>query len=181
MFYLALMTGLRPGELLALEWCDVGEDELTVKDTITRPAGGQVLGPPKTKAGHRQVPLPSDARELLLTRAWSFAKKRYGRSLRHNSSDLVFPSRKGTLMSPRNVQGRIWEPLLERAGLPHVRPYVTRHIYASVQINAGVDAVQLARWIGHADPSFTLRCYAHFFKRRDKTKPKTLKELLGRG
>jgi integrase len=178
MFYLALMTGVRPGEMLALEWQDVGEDELAVRQTITRPAGGQKLGPPKSRAGFRKVPLPEDVRELLFTRAWKVAEARYRRKLKPEL--LVFPSSKGTMMSPRNVQGRIWEPLLAKAELPHVRPYVTRHTYASMQIADGVDVVELARWMGHSDPAFTLRCYAHFFERRDKKKAKTLDELLGR-
>lgn len=178
MFYLALMTGVRPGELLALEWCDIAEDELTGKQTITRPSGGQVLGPPKSRAGYRQVPLPHDARELLLTRARKLAERHYRRKIK--AEHLVFPSSKGTLMTTRNVQGRIWEPLLVQAKLPRVRPYVTRHTYASIQINAGVDVVQLARWMGHSDPAFTLRIYSHYFERREKVKPRTLKELLGR-
>jgi integrase len=179
MFYLALMTGLRPGELLALEWRDIGEDELSVCRTITRPAGGQVLGPPKSRAGMRKVPLPTDAYTLLTGRAHDLAAKRYRRKVR--DKDLVFPSSTGTMMSPRNVQGRLWVPLLEKARLPIVRPYVTRHTYASLQLAAGVDAATLAKWMGHSDASFTLRIYAHFFERREKLQAKTLNELLGRG
>lgn len=65
LFYMALMTGLRPGELCALEWNCVFEDRIYVKQTVTRDEHRLEIGQPKTRAGRRYVPLPKDAREVL--------------------------------------------------------------------------------------------------------------------
>lgn len=165
MFYLGLTTGLRPGELLALEWQDIGKDEVRVRQTVTQPKGGYVLGPPKTSAGVRSVPMPSDAAELLYARP-------------RRPSSFVFPSLTGSFMTPTNVHSRYWVPLLQSAGMRSVRPYVLRHTYATMQIAAGVDVQTLAKWMGHTDGSFTNKIYGHFFERRTATKAKTLAELL---
>ncbi len=138
------------------------------------------IGPPKTPTSVRAVPLPSDARDLLFSRAWEFSEQRHRVTLREGSSKLVFPNEAGNLMVPWNLHKRVWTPLLEDADMKHVRPYVLRHTFASMQIAAGIDAVTLARWMGHTEAGFTLRTYTHFFERREKVKPKTLSELLGR-
>lgn len=180
MFYLGLMTGLRPGELLALTWANVLADEVLVTQGVTQPKGGHKIGKPKNPNAERAVPLPSDARELLMTRAWEYSEQRHRMTLRQGSDKLVFPNEVGNVMAPWNLHKRVWIPLLEDAGMEHVRPYVLRHTFASMNVAAGVDAVTLARWMGHSDSGFTLRTYAHFFERRVKVKPKTLNELLGR-
>ena len=180
MFYLGLMTGLRPGELLALEWQDIGEDEVRVRQGMTRPTGELKIGVPKTPNAVRAVPLPSDARDLLFTRAWEFSEQRHRITLGEGCAKLVFPNEVGNLIAPWNLHKRVWTPLLEDADMKHVRPYVLRHTFASMMIASGVDVVQLARWMGHSDSGFTLRTYTHFFERREKVKAKTLNELLGR-
>lgn len=179
MYYLALMTGLRPGEYLALRWCDIDEDEVRVRQTIKQPKGGLVLEDAgKTPAATRSVPLPSDAYALIMERALP----RYESITRRRMTPggFVFPSTAGTFYSPRNAYSRHWQPILTAAGLPHVRPYVTRHTFATMQIADGVDVATLARWMGHTDSGLTHSTYVHYFERRDRHKAKTLDELLGR-
>lgn len=167
MFYLGLTTGLRPGELLALEWQDIGGDEVRVRQTITQPKGGYRLGPPKSPAALRTVPMPPDARELLQARI--------------KSSRYVFPSTTGTFMSYRNFWEREWLPLFADGTMRYVRPYVLRHSYATMMIAAGVDAATLARYMGHTDASFTLKVYSHFFERRTPRAALSMAQLLGVG
>jgi hypothetical protein len=54
---------------------------------------------------------------------------------------------------------RVWEPSREHGY------HALRHFYASEQLEAGESVVSLARWLGHSDPGFTLRKYAHFLPR----------------
>jgi integrase len=164
MFYLGLTTGLRPGELLALEWPDIGESSVRVRQTVTQPEGGLAIGPPKSPAAVRSVPMPGDARELIT----SVCKM----------SRYVFPSTTGTLMSPRNMWERCWLPLLALGDMRYVRPYVLRHTYATMMIAAGIDAATLARYMGHTDPGFTLKTYSHYFERRTPTPALTMQQLL---
>lgn len=167
MFYLALMTGMRPGELLALEWNCVFEDRIYVKQTVTHDENRLEIGPPKTKAGKRYIPLPEDARRVL---------DRYAPAVR---TGYVFPTEKGTVLNLSNVRERWFIPILEEAGLKRIRPYVMRHTFASMQISKGVDAPTLAKWMGHADSGFTMKTYVHAFERRGQVTSYTLDELLG--
>ena len=76
-------------------------------------------------------------------------------------SDPVFPPTTGTYQRRKNLHARIWKPLLKRAQLPDIRLQDLRHTAASLSIAAGTDARTLADKLGHADPGFTLRTYAH--------------------
>lgn len=54
-----------------------------------------------------------------------------------------------------------WRKSLSSAGLPHVRLHDARHSCATLMHLNGVPIVVIAAWLGHADPGFTLRTYAH--------------------
>jgi len=166
LFYLALMTGLRPGELCALEWNCVFEDRIYVKQTVTRDDHRLEIGQPKTRAGRRYVPLPKDAREVL---------DRYAPLKR---TGYVFPTEKGTVLNFSNVRMRWFLPILEDAGLKKIKPYIMRHTFASMQIKKGVDAPTLAKWMGHTDSGFTLKYYVKAFERCGQITSYTLDELL---
>ena len=167
MFYLALMTGLRPGELCALEWSSVSKDRIYVKQTVTEDENGKpVLGPPKSRAGRRFVPLTSDAKAVLDQYS---PRKRTG---------FVFPSTSGTFMNFANVRFRGFVPAVKKAQLRATKPYVMRHTYASMLIKAGMDGPTVARWMGHADSSFTSKHYVHAFDSRRALPEFTLAKLL---
>ena len=166
MFYLALMTGLRPGELCALEWNCVFQDRIYVKQTVTHDENRLEIGPPKTRAGKRYVPLPKDVREVL---------DQYAPVVR---TGYVFPTERGTVLNFSNVRSRWFLPILEEAGLKKIKPYVMRHTFASMQIKKGVDAPTLAKWMGHTDSGFTLKYYVHAFEGCGQVASYTLDELL---
>lgn len=86
---LAIHSGLRMGELLALQWRNVGSDHVKVTRTVSEGAPGG-YAPPKTKAGKRTVPVPEEVIALL------------GR--RGKRDELVFLTRAGTPMNQRNVK-----------------------------------------------------------------------------
>lgn len=166
MFYLALMTGLRPGELCALEWDCVFHDRIYVKQTVTNEDNRPEIGAPKTRAGRRYVPLSPDAKAVLDSYAPAFR------------TGYVFPSESGTVLNFANVRYRWFVPLLEEAGLKPTKPYVMRHTFASMMIHKGVKAPTLARWMGHTDSGFTLRYYVKAFEQSDVLTSYTLDELL---
>jgi integrase len=75
--------------------------------------------------------------------------------------DLVFPSLRGTPLEERRVVTE-FTAALRRAGLPTtVRLYDLRHTAASLLYAQGVPPLQIAEILGHADPNFTVRTYAH--------------------
>ena len=73
--------------------------------------------------------------------------------------DLVFPSIAGTPMSHSNLNRRHLKPLLERAGVPPMRPYDLRHTFATLWLESGESVKILQEILGHS--RITLDTYAH--------------------
>jgi integrase len=127
--------GLRPSELIALEWRDVDRADGVLR--VERAYSYGVVKTPKTKGSRRRVPLPARAAEALET---------IGRRI---DTRLVFPGPRGSYIDQRNWRKREWKPALEAAGLPRARrPYDLRHSYAAWSLAAGVPAHDLARYMG---------------------------------
>ncbi len=81
---------------------------------------------------------------------------------------LVFANEDGTPMLPNNMTRR-WQDVCVFRGLPQVMFHALRHTHASALIAAGVDVVKISRRLGHAEPTVTLRTYAHLFDKVDTT------------
>jgi len=153
MFYLALHSGLRKGELLGLQWDSVDLDTGTifVREQFTHGA----VTTPKTDAGRRYVPIDPDTMKQL--RRWRAVARRPADSL-----DLVFPTSTGNHQSASNVNSRGFKPALKLAGLPSsIRFHDLRHTYASVAIAADVPLNDLKVVLGHSSISVTADIYGH--------------------
>ena len=83
-------------------------------------------------------------------------------------SSLVFPDSGGGHLRRQNWRRRVWIPALERAGVPYFRSYDLRHTCATLLLYEGRTLNEVAEHLGHADPGFTARTYAHVM--RDTTR-----------
>lgn len=120
-----------------------------------------VIGPPKRNKT-RIVPLPDSVAVELAEHL-----RRYPA----NGTDLVFLSRERKPLNRNYFNCCIWHPALVAAGLVPGRDngmHALRHFYASVLIDAGESVKAVAEYLGHADPGFTLRVYAHLFPSSDE-------------
>lgn len=153
MFYLELSSGLRRGELLALQWEDLNVKEriLTVNKQVTRMEGELDVTEPKTKNSVRKVALSQQAVDLLVQE-----------HEQHPDNPILFPSpRTGGYWSPDAVS-RINQKLLKSAGIEeHVRFHDLRHTFATMAISSGVDVKTLSSMLGHFSVGFTLDTYTH--------------------
>jgi integrase len=152
LWVLACTTGMRYGELLAVQWRDIDLDAgtLQVKRTVF---GGQV-GPPKSASGRRTIRLSKLAIAALHQHRTNAAER--------HASEWVFSSQAGTPISVHNLHNRSWKPLLERAGLPAgTRMHDLRHSAATLLLSKGVAVKVVSEMLGHADVSTTLSIYAH--------------------
>ncbi|MDQ5835040.1 MAG: tyrosine-type recombinase/integrase, partial [Actinomycetota bacterium] len=70
----------------------------------------------------------------------------------------------GTPLDPNNVRRRMLKPLAEEAGASWAGFHTLRHTFASLQLAAGVNVVQLSRALGHHSASFTLDTYVHLLE-----------------
>lgn len=172
----AITTGLRSSELRGLRWQEVDLDAATVTVCQRADQWGEI-GPPKSEAGHRTIPIPPELVTAL--KVWKLRCK-------PSKLGLVFPSATGTPLRHNNLLRRMYFPLQVRAGLgvpkldkdgkPVVelvdeeeKPILTgkygfhmlRHAAASGWIASGVDLKRLQVWIGHENIQLTLDTYGH--------------------
>jgi integrase len=111
---LAILSGLRRGELFALRWKDIDEHArlLTVREAVY----DGMFSTPKTRAGSRQIPLSDTAQRLVVE--W----KALARTTEPEA--LVFSTRQGKLISPNNVLRRSIFPVCKQLGLPHATLFI---------------------------------------------------------
>ena len=125
---LAILSGLRRGELFALRWKDI--DEQTRLLTVREAVYDGTFGTPKTEAGSRQVPLSKAALRLVLE--WK------GRAKTTEPDALVFGTRLGSPISPNNVLRRAIFPACDRLELPRATWLTFRRTYSSWSHEKGV-------------------------------------------
>ena len=150
LYVLAVHTGMRQGELLALRWEDVDLDAgvLRVRGT-------------KTARSRRTVKLSQTALEALtrhLTRQLGEID-RAGDSWRENG--LVFATEIGTALNRHNLTHRSFRPLLAKAGLPQIQFHDLRHTCATLLLSKGGHAKYVQELLGHATIAITLDTYSH--------------------
>lgn len=148
-----VLAGLRVHELTALRWGDLDFENRTIH--VRRS---------KTPAGIREIRMLPALRAILLAHR--------GRRGRPAAAELVFRTLRGGPRTKDNVRLRILAPVLvraaellearDRASLPAgITPHSLRHTFASLLFAIGEDPVSVMRQLGHTDPAFTLRVYAH--------------------
>lgn len=163
LYILAVHTGMRQGELLALKWEDVdlNEEVIRIRRTLVRSGGRIALGEPKTKGSRRTVYLTGAAMEALKIHLEQQLEdiERLG-DLYHDHG-LVFTSGVGTLINPSNLRRRSFAPLLKRAGLPQIRFHDLRHTCATLLLSRNVHPKYVQELLGHATVAITLDTYSH--------------------
>jgi integrase len=145
-FKLLYMTGIRIGEAVELRWKDVdlGQKKLLIRRRIYQ---GKVASP-KSKSGTRDIPISTGlAREL-----WG---------LQGGPEELLFASVRGHQLDRDWLWKNVLKPTAKQAGVPWVGFHTFRHTCASMLFKQGKNAKEVSVWLGHSDPSFTLRTYIH--------------------
>src|SRR5688572_4662911 len=163
LYVVALHTGLRQGELLALRWEDVDIEgkTLIVRRTITKDGGKLLIGPTKTAKGRRTVKLTRDAAEALREHLTRQLEEIEGLGDYYQPGGLVFATTKGTLLNPTNLRKRSFAPLLARADLPHQTFHQLRHTAATILLLKHVNPKIVSEMLGHASIAITLDTYSH--------------------
>ncbi|MDP2727158.1 MAG: site-specific integrase [Dehalococcoidia bacterium] len=163
LYVLALTTGLRQGEMLGLRWKDLDLEggRLQVVATLQRTAKGLVMSEPKTSRSRRQVILTDMAREALRQHRIAQVEERLKAGPLWEDNDLVFPNEMGKPMDAGNILRRSFCPLLEKAGLPHIRFHDLRHSAATLLLSQGINPKVIQEMLGHSSITLTLDVYSH--------------------
>jgi integrase len=170
---LALATGLRRGELLALRWRDIEADfaALAVTGSLCPLAGRKT---PKTLAGARRVALPPAAAELLRARRIRAAERALAAGVPLDSLP-VFPGPDGlSFANPDTVSQQVRRALPDGVSL-----HGLRHAHATALISAGINPRAVQARLGHADIRTTLGVYAHALPRDDAQAIAVLEDAMG--
>jgi integrase len=161
----ALFTGLRRSEVLALRWncIDLEQKSLQVREALEETTvGGLRFKEPKSAAGNRTVTLPDIAVSALREQWRAQLEARMALGVGRPTPDmLVFGKLDGAPMSPRALS-KEWRQAAASVGLKATY-HALRHTHISHLIDAGVDVVRISKRVGHSDVAVTLRTYAHLF------------------
>lgn len=162
---MAMITGMRKGEILALRWSDVDFERqvLHVLRTVDYiPPYGYVENEPKTQAGKRTIDLPEFFLEMLKQHRVKQSKQRLKVGEAWENRDLVFADLAGGYLNPIHVL-RMFKKILQQAGLPHMHFHDLRHSAATILISMGIHPKVIQELLGHSDISITLGIYGHLF------------------
>lgn len=161
-------SGLRPGELQALEWRHIDWERCIARIELNQVVG--VIKAPKTAAGIRDLELNADAMAALT------AQKSI--SLLRGSRVWLNPSSLQPWETDAQVRKTLWMPLMKRSKVPYRNPYQVRHTYASTLLTAGHNPWYVAQQLGHEDVEMVFRTYGKFI-REDYQKPKAELRIVG--
>ena len=175
---LALATGMRRGELLALEWGDLDLDRAAVRveRSVEETKSGLRVKPPKTKRGRRTIGVTAGAIAMLRDHRKRQLELRLQLG-QGGQPTLVFSTLDGDMLSPDNFS-RDWHRILRARKLPLCSFHALRHTHASLLLAGGTDVLTVSRRLGHAKASVTLDVYGHVIEGGDQAATKTIERLL---
>jgi integrase len=180
--------GLRQGEIfgLSLEAVDFLRRVVHVRLQLRLVGNQVVLAPPKG-GREREVPLPDVVALAVAEHAQRFGTatvelpwREPGGGMR--SVELMFTNRDRGPLTRAYFTHNAWKPALEGAGLERNRDngmHALRHHYASVLLENGVRIRAVSEYLGHHDPGFTLRTYAHLMPESEDRARAAIDAALG--
>jgi integrase len=180
LFYLALMTGMRQGELLGLKWADLDWHRglLNVQRQLQRSSGhGLQLVPPKTKAGRRQVKLGQATLERLADHKVEQKELQSAQGTRWEENDLIFPNTLGKPMSSENMF-EDFKQFLRDNHLPDIRFHDLRHTSISFLLDMGTPVNTVQQRSGHSKASITTDTYGHSMAHSQDEAAERIEELI---
>ncbi len=180
LYVLALATGLRQGELLALRWEDVDLDgrRLRVRGTLARVAGKLVVLEPKTERSRRTIGLPEVALSALRAHRTRQRMEHLVAGSRWVETRHVFATTIGTPIEAAAVT-RAFQRSLERAGLPRSRFHDLRHAAATFLLAQGFTLEDVKHLLGHSSITLTSNTYGHVLERRQRQVAAGMDAVLG--
>ena len=163
LFYLALFTGMRRSELLALRSCDVDLllCQLSVTRTIHQLHNGDIIfQQTKTDKSRRMISLSSSTTIVLREHRELQEKMRQSLGQTLTDEDLVFCQIDGKPLLPDSIT-HAWIKLARRTGLKGIRLHDARHTHASLMLKQGIHPKIVQERLGHSSIQITLDTYSH--------------------
>lgn len=165
-FTVRFFTGMRSGEVHGLKWkyVDFERRLILVRETVV---GGE----------ETYTKTDSSQREIQMSQVVFDALKEQEKSTR-NISGFVFCNRDGLPLDYKNVNNRVWKPLLRHLGLKVRRPYQCRHTAATLWLAAGENPEWIARQLGHTTTEMLFRVYSRYVPNLTRRDGSAIERLL---
>ena len=167
---LALATGARRGELLALRIGDFdpAANTIRIERSLEQTKAGLRFKPPKTKHGRRTIALAAFVAAELRAHLVRMQELRLSLGMgRAGDDDLLFPRwDNGKVRSPHWLTQK-FALLMEALNIKGVTFHGLPHTHASQLIASGMDVLTISRRLGHGSPAITLSVYGHMFTNTD--------------
>ena len=172
MALLELSTGLRRGEICALQWDDLNlrTGALHVRRQVAHINGGLYISVPKTKSSDRTIVLPPAVTAVLA-------------ALKEKTDSIwIFPSpvKEGEPISPLSVYGKL-RKVLDRAECKQIRFHDLRHTFATMALENGMDVKTLSAIIGHVSSATTIDIYSHITDAMQLQAANRIEKQIGKG
>lgn len=166
--------GLRQGEAFGLRRQDIHflARRIDVVQQVKLERGKLRTDVPKHHSVRRDIPLPDFAATLLAQRI-----ERHTRE----DEELVFLTRERKMLNRNYFNPKIWKPAVIRAGIDEHRRFsfhTLRHFFASATLEEGISPATVAKYLGHADPGYTLRVYGHLMPASEDRTRSTMDAVL---
>ena len=154
MFLFALMTGLRPTEIVGIKWenIDFTGGLIAVTESAMSRDGTTYVSPTKTHAGQRSIPMTTELQKLLKSQG------EYCSGLPQNPNNLVFPSCMGTYINKNNIH-RALKSEFQKASVPYTSLRGLRHTFGTRAAEAGINPAITQQLMGHSSSQTTFDYY----------------------
>lgn len=181
LYVLALMCGIRRGELVGLKWTDITLDARTLRINRQlqrrRDGGGLVFTQPKN-ASRRTIRLPERAIEALRIHRKRQLEEKLRAGPNWQENGLVFTTIKGTPLDAQNVTARSFKSILKSAGLPDMPFHGLRHSCATLLLAKGIHPTYVQKLLGHQSIRLTLDLYSHWMPPMGEQTATAMQEAL---
>lgn len=176
LYWLAAYTGMRLGEIVALRWSDVDFEKKLVRvhRSVTLTDSGRVEGTVKS-GKERFVSFDDQTKSVLQAHRLMQVSDMELAQNSWEGTDYVFCTEVGLPLYPTTLAAHLLHKLVERHNAEHseqeltqIRFHDLRHIHATLLLEVGVPVHVVAARLGHADPSITLRTYAHVLRSQEE-------------
>ncbi|MGY5269524.1 tyrosine-type recombinase/integrase [Lactiplantibacillus plantarum] len=176
-FLLLEQSGMRKGEALALNWDDVDTKHQTITINKTRSWFG--TGEPKTSSSNRVIAISASVVNMLRHYQLYQRSKCLMKGDKFSKTDVIFTNDHNRPLDPKTTN-RYFNKALEYAGIS-AHKYVIhslRHTHATLLLDAGINPVEVAHRLGHANANITLSTYAHVVPDADQILANTFEALI---
>lgn len=172
--YVAVFSGMRPGEVLGLPWRNVLFDDSAIKVDQDMDEDG-TIGRPKSKYAYRTIKMPSDIMAML---------KEWKPKCPQNKLGLVFPNWQGNPEKLQNIYRRCWYTLQTDAGLVSDDGKAKyplkelRHVRASLEIDKQANPKEIQQLLGHSSLEITYDVYGHLFRDHEDRRAERANQIM---